>query len=138
VLEAEETAALWAFVRDVRAFVGDDRPVWRISAAPTAGPKILAAIQAETDGEGFYDWAGGLVWVTVPPLADAGAAMVRRATAVHGGHATLIRAPATVRAVVPVFEPEPPALAALTARVKAGFDPLNLLNPGRMFAEAAG
>jgi glycolate oxidase FAD binding subunit len=138
VLDADETAALWAFVRDVRAFVGDDRPVWRISVAPTAGPTVLAAIQAETDCEGFYDWAGGLVWAAVPRSADGGATIVRKASAAQGGHATLIRASSPVRAAVAVFEPEPPALAALTARVKASFDPLNVLNPGRMFAEAAG
>jgi glycolate oxidase FAD binding subunit len=35
-------------------------------------------------------------------------------------------------AAVPRFEPQPEALAALSARLKAGFDPLNILNPGRM------
>jgi glycolate oxidase FAD binding subunit len=33
---------------------------------------------------------------------------------------------------VPVFDPQPAALAALTFRVKRSFDPLGLLNPGRM------
>jgi glycolate oxidase FAD binding subunit len=136
ILDDEATAALWSHVRDVRAFAGDHRPVWRISAPPMAGPGVLAAIQRETAGEGFYDWAGGLVWVAVPRSADAAADSVRRAAAAHGGHATLIRAPAETREAVPVFEPEPPALAALSARVKAGFDPLNILNPGRMRPEA--
>jgi glycolate oxidase FAD binding subunit len=31
-----------------------------------------------------------------------------------------------------VFQPEPPALAAVTARVKHAFDPLGILNPSRM------
>ena len=137
LLEAPQTAELWAFIRDVRAFAGDDRPVWRISAPPMLGPAILAAVQAETNAEGFYDWAGGLIWLAIAPSPDAGAALVRRATAAHGGHATLVRAPAEVRASVAVFEPEPPALAALTRRVKASFDPLNLLGPGRLFAESS-
>jgi glycolate oxidase FAD binding subunit len=137
VLDPAETTAAWAFVRDVSVFAGDDRPVWRISTAPMAGPKMLAAIQAETACEGFYDWAGGLVWAAVPRSPDASADIVRRAALAHGGHATLIRAPAETRAAVAVFEPEPPALAALTTRVKASFDPLNILNPGRMYAEAA-
>jgi glycolate oxidase FAD binding subunit len=38
-----------------------------------------------------------------------------------------------LRAAVPVFEPQAPELAALTARVKDGFDPKRLLNPGRMY-----
>jgi len=43
-------------------------------------------------------------------------------------------APAGVRAAVEVFTPEEPALAALTARVRAGFDPQGVLNAGRMWA----
>jgi glycolate oxidase FAD binding subunit len=30
--------------------------------------------------------------------------------------------------------PEPPALSAITRRVKAAFDPAGILNPGRIFA----
>jgi glycolate oxidase FAD binding subunit len=37
-----------------------------------------------------------------------------------------------VRAAVSVFHPQPPALAALTRRVKESFDPKGLFNPGRM------
>jgi glycolate oxidase FAD binding subunit len=35
---------------------------------------------------------------------------------------------------VDVFEPQDAALAALTRRVKDGFDPKRILNPGRMWA----
>jgi glycolate oxidase FAD binding subunit len=34
---------------------------------------------------------------------------------------------------VAAFEPQPPALAALTRRVKASFDPQRVLNPSRMY-----
>jgi hypothetical protein len=44
----------------------------------------------------------------------------RAAVARVGGHATLIRGADAVRAAVPVFEPQPPALAALSRRVKRG------------------
>ena len=39
-----------------------------------------------------------------------------------------------VRRTVPVFEPQPAPLAALIKRVKESFDPLRVLNPGRMVA----
>jgi glycolate oxidase FAD binding subunit len=135
LVEGPESMALWAFIRDARAFADDPRPVWRVSAPPMNGAAILAAVQAETECEGFYDWAGGLIWLAVPSTDDADETVVRRAAAAHAGHAALIRAPAAVRSAVAVFEPEPPALAALTRRVKASFDPLGLLNPGRLFAE---
>ena len=50
------------------------------------------------------------------------------------GHATLIRAPAAIRAAVPVFEPQDAGLAALNRRVKESFDPKGVLGPGRMYA----
>ena len=39
-----------------------------------------------------------------------------------------------LRAAVGVFEPQDPALAALTRRVKESFDPKRILGPGRMYA----
>ena len=68
------------------------------------------------------------------PANDAGAAKIRSAVASSGGHATLIRAPTAVRAAIDVFAPQEAGLAALTKRVKEGFDPKGVLNPGRMWA----
>jgi glycolate oxidase FAD binding subunit len=69
------------------------------------------------------------------PFADEpDAAAIRRAVAEVGGHATLIRAPAAVRASVDVFEPQEPGIAALSKRVKESFDPKGVLNPGRLWA----
>lgn len=136
-LHSMNSAWLWREIRDVAAFVlPQDRVLWRLSVAPTNGPVVTAAIaQAQPEAQFFYDWAGGLVWLTLPPAEDAHAALVRGAVAEHGGgHATLIRADAATRAAVPVFQPQPEALAALSRRVKESFDPMNILNPGRMVA----
>jgi glycolate oxidase FAD binding subunit len=65
--------------------------------------------------------------------ADA-ADTVRAAIAGRGGHATLVRAAEETRRQVQVSSRRPPALAALTRRVKASFDPKGILNPGRMYA----
>jgi glycolate oxidase FAD binding subunit len=124
-------------VRDVRPFADaahGQRLLWRVSTAPTAGPQVAARIAATVDAAVLYDWAGGLVWIELLPSDDAHAPLVRAAVAAAGGHATLIRAPASVRAAVAVFEPQDPVLAALTRRVKEGFDPKGVLNPGRMYA----
>ena len=130
--------ALWKAVRDVTPFEapasGTAAPVWRISTAPSQGPEIVAQVAAECEAAALYDWGGGLVWMQVAGRADAGARFVRRATAACGGHATLYRADVAVRASVEVFEPQERALAALTRRVKEGFDPRGILGPGRMYA----
>ncbi|HZE46703.1 MAG TPA: FAD-binding protein [Xanthobacteraceae bacterium] len=139
-LDAEPSRLLWRAVRDVAPFAAGlsagatERPLWRISTAPGRGAELAATIAHGAAAEFLYDWAGGLVWAALAPSDDAGAAVVRSAVAASGGHATLIRAGAAVRAAIAVFPPQDDALAALTRRVKASFDPKGVLNPGRMWA----
>ena len=131
-LHSQNSLTLWQELRDLRPLqsVGD-RAVWRISVAPSEGPEVVADIG---QGEAFYDWGGGLVWLALSAAGDAGAARIRDVLRPKGGHATLIRAPLEVRAAEAVFQPQDPAMAALSARVKDGFDPRRVLNPGRMYA----
>jgi glycolate dehydrogenase FAD-binding subunit len=136
LLAENDSRAFWRWLRDAGPFAATgaaERPLWRISTAPSKGAEIAAVIVRQ-GAQVFYDWAGGLIWVETLPSADAGAALVHRAVAAAGGHATLIRAPAAVRASVDVFTPQEGGLAALTARVKESFDPKRVLNPGRMWA----
>lgn len=131
-LNAQDTASLWRDIRDAEPLaLPADKAIWRVSVPPTAGPGVLTALEGAV---GYLDWAGGLVWLAIEASGDAGAARLRAAMAPSGGHATLIRAPADLRANLPVFEPLQPALAALTDRVKEAFDPLRLFNPGRIHA----
>jgi glycolate oxidase FAD binding subunit len=50
----------------------------------------------------------------------------------RAGHATLVRATDAERRATPPFHPEPAAVAALSAGLRAKFDPAGVLNPGRM------
>ena len=52
------------------------------------------------------------------------------------GHATLVRASEAAKARWGVFHPEPAPVAALSAGLRAEFDPEGVLNPGRMAALA--
>jgi glycolate oxidase FAD binding subunit len=128
---------LWVAIRDAAPFAasrsGADQPLWRVSTLPAKGHELAARVTGATEAHVLYDWAGGLLWIAVP-AADAAAGLVRSAVKAVGGHATLVRAPAALRAVLDVFEPQDTSLAALTKRVKASFDPEGVLNPGRMWA----
>ena len=140
VLEADASAERWRDLRDgvPLTALNAATPLWRVSVPPAAGAGILRQLlRPDTDDVGMLDWGGGLIWLAPDPEAaegDAGEVRVRAGLATADGHATLIRAADPVRAAVPVFQPQPTALAALTARVKESFDPKHLLNPGRMYA----
>lgn len=134
-LEGAASEALWQQVRDAGFFAGTQEAVWRLSLAPTNGPRATAAIaHALPQARWFYDWGGGLVWLAVPDADDAGAAAIRAAIRPLGGHATLVRAPDAIRASVPVFEPLPEPLLRVTAGIKTSFDPAGIFEPGRMYA----
>jgi glycolate oxidase FAD binding subunit len=127
--------SLWKSIRDAKPFTLGDaakRPLWRISTAPMRGHEIAGLISPAA--QMFYDWAGGLLWVAMPGENEPDASSIRAAVAKVGGHATLVRAPAAVRAAVDVFPPQEAGLAAVSKRIKESFDPKGVLNPGRMWA----
>jgi glycolate oxidase FAD binding subunit len=95
---------------------------------------LTALVARAIDARWYYDWGGGLVWIATDAADDAGAAAIRSAVRMTGGHATLVRAPAEVRAAIEVFEPQPAAIMSITSGIKASFDPSGILNPGRMYA----
>lgn len=134
-IEAEASRALWREVRDCIPFASvPHMPVWRVSMPPADGHNMVMALRMQAAVEAFYDWQGGLVWLAMA-AGDPEAGLVRSLVQkCGGGHATLVRATSQQRAEIPVFQPQPPALAALSARLKVEFDPKNILNPGRMVA----
>jgi glycolate oxidase FAD binding subunit len=132
-LDSTASETFWSEVRDLKPFIAEpSRPLWRISVAPTEAPKLVGALSSRLEFDHFYDWGGGLIWLALRAGAEPAAELIR--AALPSGHATLIRADDAVRAQVPVFQPQPPVLADLTRRIKESFDPLHLLNPGRMQA----
>jgi glycolate oxidase FAD binding subunit len=134
-LDAADGAATWREMRDV-ALLPHDAPLWRVSVAPAAGAPLLDSLEGTLELDWLADWAGGLLWLAVRDAEDGGARAIRAALAAPGGHAMLVRASAGLRAAVPVFQPQEPALARLSARVKESFDPRRILNRGRMYPDA--
>ena len=133
-LHSKNSVALWREIRDVRAFAEDEGPLWRLSVPPASGAEAAAQVAAAAEARALFDWGGGLVWLAVDGAEDAGEAAVRAAAKAAGGHATLVRAEAPMRAARAVFQPQTTGLAALSARIKRAFDPAGVLNPGRMYA----
>ena len=136
-LHSMNSVAFWREVRDVMPFAGrgDDRAVWKLSVPPASAPSLLEELSGIDGSDAFLDWGGGLVWLALPAGADASCDAVRGAVDRTGGHATLFRASSEIRARVPVFQPQGSAKTMLAQRVKAAFDPVGILNPGRMYPE---
>ena len=131
-IEGEASEAIWRDIRDCAPFAGSDKPLWRVSMAPADGHAMVMALRMQSAVEVLYDWQGGLIWLSME-MGEPEDRLVRAAVKhFGGGHATLVRAAPGVRAATPVFEPQPPALAALADRLKSEFDPSQILNPGRM------
>ena len=108
------------------ARLGSERPLWRINVAPSQGPGVVAALGlAESDW--LADWGGGLIWL----VHDCDPALVRAAALAGGGHATLVRAPAALRATVAALHPQLAGVAALETRIRRAFDPPGVFETGR-------
>ncbi len=132
VLEDAGSVALWRAIRDVTPFVDAD-VVWRLSVPPAAAARVTSSLRESLDAKIYYDGGGGVIWLSLAPVADAGAELVRAALADAAGEALLLRADAAVRGEIAVFQPQSETLAALTRRLKKGFDPAAILNRGRMY-----
>jgi glycolate dehydrogenase FAD-binding subunit len=134
-VDSTDSSDIWKKIRDVDLpGVTPDTPIWRLSMKPSDGPQVVGKLHRLFDCRILFDWGGGLVWLAGGEGKDAGAKFIRRAVASVGGHATLVRAPDDIRAAVEVFQPLDPALMALSKKLKQTFDPVGILNPGRMYA----
>jgi glycolate oxidase FAD binding subunit len=118
----DQSAALWREVRDVQPLAGKRGQLWRVSVKPSDMPQVLAGLAG---AQTVCDWGGGLIWARVEDALD-----MRALIAPLGGHATLLLADGGAEG--PAFHPEAPAVAAISAGLRAKFDPRGILNPGLM------
>jgi len=127
--EAKNTA-YWRWTRDVAPFVGQSGDVWRTSVKPTDMISVTGnwkSANGETNYEHVVDWGGGLVWSLVPEGED-----FRETLGDFKGHSTLVRASQDRRAQLAQFHPQLVPLAAISAGLRAKFDPRGILNAGLM------
>ena len=116
----------WNSIREQTHPAFATSPLWRL-VLPSTAPS------PELDGLRAIEWGGALRWYAGEVDGDHQA--IRAAAIRLGGHATLYRAPESLRCLEGAFTPLPPALLALHRRLKKAFDPQGILNPGRLYAE---
>jgi glycolate oxidase FAD binding subunit len=121
-VDPERARVFWNGIREQSdPFFAGDEPLWRLSVPSTAPPLAL-------EGRTLVEWSGSLRWLR----SKAEARTIRTAVAGVGGHATLFRGGDKS---VGVFHPLAPAIATIHRRLKAEFDPLGVLNRGRMYPD---
>ncbi len=123
VLNDDTGEALWEQVRTASPLPAD-RPLWRIVVPASKAPGMVGALG---DAEWLLDWAGGLVWAA----GSTEPGVLRAAAEAAGGHATLVRADAALRARVPALHPPEPGVAALETSICRAFDPHRVFDCGR-------
>lgn len=122
-LDDETSASLWDAIRTAAA-LPVERPLWRIVVAPRKAPAVVGMLG---DERWILDWAGGLIWAA----SSIEATGIRAAAEAAGGHATLIRGDAGLRARVPALHPPAPGVAALEASIRRAFDHGQVFDCGR-------
>ncbi|MCC5975554.1 MAG: FAD-binding protein [Rubellimicrobium sp.] len=119
-IEAAASSRVWADLGGVAAFAGREGDVWRLSVVPGDAAGLVARLP---DGACWLmDWGGGLVWALCAEGTD-----LRAVLRPYTGHATLVRAALSTIAALGMEEPRAPAVAALTAGLRAKFDPRGIL-----------
>jgi len=124
VADAKTSAVLWQRVREVSDAADLPGDIWRVSCKPSDAAD-LAARSGATDW--LFDWAGGLIWMRTTEGSD-----LRPKLGAFDGHATLVRASEQTKTSIPVFHPEAPGVARLSAGLRRRFDPRGILNSGLM------
>jgi glycolate oxidase FAD binding subunit len=120
----EDGDAFWRSVRDqTHPFFQSNQFLWRLSIKSTTP-------QLSLPGQQLIEWGGSLRWLITDP--DLPHEDVRKMSKAAGGHATLFRG---CKPSMDAFHPLSPEMMLIHRRLKEKFDPLRILNPGRLFPE---
>jgi len=133
VLTGSESDSAWRALRDAGA-VAASPVVLKLSLPPTRATAVADALAVRHLHAWYVDAGGAWFWIGV--ATEAAVELVqclRDLLRPDGGSVVIMRAPAAIKAAAGVLTPHPPALGALTGRLKQSFDPLALFNPGRLY-----
>ena len=110
----------WKNIKEhAHEFFVTDEPLWRISLPSYTAP-------LDFPGRQTMEWNGGLRWIVTTTSAEE----IWTKVAHLNGHACLFRGHSTAQ----VFHPLSKALLNIHRKLKQAFDPVGILNPGKMYA----
>lgn len=112
--EGAASAALWRDLRDLAALRGRVGDLWRIATLPTLAAAVARDVAHRCEAALVFDHGGAVIWALVP--ADTGTLV--RAALDGRGQAIKVRGSGACP-----FAPQSAEVAALSAAIKAQFDP---------------
>lgn len=130
-LDHDASKALWHRIRDVQPLAEKPQDIWKVSCAPSDAPRLIDSLDLRQEMRFFADWAGGLVWIS-SAAKDLGPQLRSAVAKLDSGFAMLVRDVGATKERVPALQPLKGPMLELHKRVKASFDPLGVLNYGRM------
>ena len=133
-LHTHNTEKFWNEISGIVTFLDQEaNKIWRISVPPSQGAELLVKLKEKLKCDAFFDWGGGLIWLSESNETKYSEKIIREAMSEQSGHATLFRASDKDRESFDVFNPQPNALMNITRKIKKNFDPHGVLNPERMY-----
>ena len=130
-LEDKASRALWLRIRDVQPLAERPQDIWKVSCAPSEAPGLINSLDLRQEMRFFADWAGGLIWIS-SAAPDLGAQLRDGVAKLNSGFAMLVRDVGVTKEKLPALQPLTGGMHELHRRVKSSFDPLGVLNYGRM------
>ena len=130
-LDDMASQALWLRIRDVQPLAEKPQDIWKVSCAPSDAPRLIDSLDLRQEMRFFADWAGGLIWMS-SAAPDLGAQLRSAVARLNSGFAMLVRDVGATKQKVAPLQPLTGGMFELHKRVKASFDPLGVLNYGRM------
>ena len=113
--------SFWQSIKNHEAnFFQDDSPLWRCIVPHNT-------LSIPVTGDSCFEWNGGLRWIKSHEPYEK---VVHECQSLRG-HATLFRASSKP---VECFSPMNSQLKTLHLKLKHAFDPVGILNPGRMYS----
>jgi glycolate oxidase FAD binding subunit len=129
VVAVDDGDTVFDRIGEGETFAESDVDVWRVYVPPAQAWSLVRAV---APSRWCADWAGGLVWLGLPPGDSEAVLRLRSALVTCGAQARLMRADPETRERYGLVHPDEEGVRNLIRAVKSAFDPDDLFNRCRM------
>lgn len=133
VLENYQSRIFWQNTTDLQFFNNSKNVVVKIVLPPLNTDQLMNKFENE-ELKYVVDWAGNLIWMELPENDSVLLKNLRTGILKLSGHMTIIKAPNHVRIREDFLTTVDENIKVLSLKIKESFDPMKILNPGKMYS----